>query len=289
MIGFLKFHGRMFLRAGKRMVAHDGVEIAGFIAYTGLVSLFPFVIFLFALAGFLGDTQTAETVMSAAFEQLPREVANTLSPIVRDIFSQHQPGLMTLGIVGTLWVTSSGIEALRMGCARSWEVKETRPLWHKRLTSIAYVAVGAFGALGGSLIVVVAPLVLDYIRTLVMIPAIFIVLATVLRIGLAAALMAGTLALLYRYLPAKNIAWRKVWPGALLAALLWIILASLFSFYLSQSGDYSVTYGSLGGIVITLLFLHFSAMIFLFGVEYAAVMAYRGAATQKVASAAPND
>lgn len=271
--------------AFRRLVAHDGIEIAGFIAYTGLVSLFPFAIFLFALAGFFGDSSTAQAVMHAAFEQLPREVASTLVPIITDIFKQPQPGLMTIGIVGTLWVTSSGVEALRIGCSRSWEIKETRPLWRRRATAIVFVLFGAVSALAANLIIVAAPLVLAHIQRLVVIPEIFIVIATVLRIGVATVLIAGTLALLYRYLPRRTIAWRRVWPGAWLAALLWITLASLFSLYLSQSGNYSITYGSLGGIVITLLFLHFSAIIFLFGVEYAAVLAYRrNAATERLAT-----
>ncbi len=261
--------------AWRRLVAHDGIEISGFIAYTGLVSLFPFAIFLFALAGFVGDTHTAQAVVDAAFEQLPREVARTLAPIITDIFKQPQPGLMTLGIVGTLWVTSSGIEALRVGCARSWEIKETRPFWKRRLTSIIFVTIGAIGALAANLIIVAAPLVLAHIQKLITIPQAFVIVTTLLRVGLAGCLLAGTLALLYRYLPRRPIAWRRVFPGAWLASFLWIILASLFSFYLSGTGDYSMTYGSLGGIVITLLFLHFSAVIFLFGVEYAAVLAYR--------------
>lgn len=289
MLTWLKFQLRPFRPlwlAVRRLIAHDGIEIAGFIAYTGLVSLFPFVIFLFALAGFTGDTSTAEYVMNAAFEQLPNEVARTLSPIVREIFTSEQPGLMTIGIVGTLWVTSSGIEALRMGVARSWEIKETRPLWRRRLTAFAYVAIGAFSALSATSIIVIAPLLLQYLQTLVVIPALFVIVATILRLICAAALLALTLAILYRYLPARTIAWKRVWPGAWLASILWIILASLFSYYLSQSGDYSVTYGSLGGVVITLLFLHFSAIIFLLGVEYSAVVAYRRTATsEKIASA----
>lgn len=271
--------------AGRRLLAHDGIEISGFIAYTGLVSLFPFVIFLFALAGFVGTTETAETVMNAAFAQLPGEVARTLAPIINDIFKQPQPGLMTLGIIGTLWVTSSGVEALRVGCSRSWEIRDTRPFWRRRVTSIAFVAIGAIGALAANVIIIAAPLVLSHIQKLVVIPEIFIVIATVLRIALAALLLAATLALLYRYLPARTIAWQRVFPGAWLAAFLWIILASLFSFYLSNSGNYSVTYGSLGGIVITLLFLHASAIIFLFGAEYGAVVAHRrNAASQTLAS-----
>lgn len=257
-----------------RLMRHDGIEIAGFIAYTGLVSLFPFVIFLFSLAGFIGSVETAEAVTNAAFAQLPDEVARTLAPIVREIFTRYQPGLMTLGIIGTLWVTSSGIEALRMGCLRSWEMRETRPFWKRRLTSFAFVAIGAVASLSASAIVVVAPIVIRHLHAALDWPDGVVALTSVLRMALAAGLLASTMALLYRYLPPTPIAWKRVWPGAWLASFLWIALASLFSYYLSQSADYSVTYGSLGGVVITLLFLHVSAILFLLGVEYNAVLAH---------------
>lgn len=272
---------RPLVIAVRRLMQHDGIEIAGFIAYTGLVSLFPFVIFLFSLAGFLGSLDAAHYVTDAAFKFLPEEVARTLSPIVREIFTEYKPGLLTLSIIGTLWVTSSGVEALRVGCMRSFEMRETRPVWRRRLSSIGFIAIGALGALSASLIVVVAPLALEWLSHRVTIPVLWLVISTVLRLLLAACLLTGTLAMLYRYLPAPHIAWRRVWPGAWLASFFWILLASLFSYYLSQASNYTVTYGSLGGVVITLLFLHFSAMIFLIGAEYNAVVAHgrRDAAT----------
>lgn len=278
---------RPFWLATTRMLAHDGVEIAGFIAYTGLVALFPFIIFLFSLAGFLGTEETAEQVLNAAFAQLPREVASTLAPVVEEIFTRRTPGLLTVGIIGTLWVTSSAVDTLRMGVLRGFELKETRPIWKRRLFSFAVVAVGAVGTLAAGAFVVVAPLVLNYLKTITPISELFIVVSTLLRLGLALCLIAAVMALSYRYLPPRPIAWAKVWPGAWLAAFLWVALASLFSFYLSQSVDYSRTYGSLGGVMITLLFLHVSAMLFLLGVEYSAVTAARrNAASKKVASAA---
>ena len=253
----------------RRLLAHDGIEIAGYTAYTVLVSLFPFVIFLCSLAGFLGDAETAQKVISAAFKTLPREVASTLTPIVKEIFKQDQPGLMTVGIFGTLWVTSSGVETLRMGTIRGWEIEETRPIWRRRLTSLLYVAFAGVAVLGASLLVIVAPVVIAKLEHLLFIEdTAFLIVTALLRLVLAFTLIAAMVAVLYRYLPPVTIPWRLVWPGALLVAGSWILLASLFSFYLSQSGDYTVTYGSLGGVVITLLFMHFSAILFLLGVEF---------------------
>lgn len=260
-------------RAVQHLTSHDGIELAGFIAYTVLVSLFPFIIFLLSLAGFFGNAELAHNVINAAFEALPAEVAETLVPIVEEIFAKKQPGLLTVGIVGTIWATSAGVEALRLGILRGWNITETRPVWRRRLTSLGFVALAAFGALAVGAIVIFAPMVMHWLEHLFFLEdTLFTLLATLLRLALAAALLTGLAGFLYSALPALTIPWRYVWRGALFFSVSWIALASLFSFYLSQSGDYSVTYGSLGGIVITLLFMHFSTILFLLGVELNAAL-----------------
>ena len=82
---------RPVVRGWRRLGEDDGIEVAGFIAYTGLVSLFPFVIFLFALAGFVDATARAEKAVSQFFALMPREVASTLRPIVDEVLQQPQP------------------------------------------------------------------------------------------------------------------------------------------------------------------------------------------------------
>lgn len=258
--------------AAKRLVADDGIEVSGFIAYTGLVSLFPFIIFLFALAGFIGQTARAQLVVEQLLGTLPPEVAATIAPIVKEVLATPQPGLLTFGIVGTLWVTSSGVEALRMGLSRAYDVEEKRPFWRRRLTSFAFVVMGAVAALLFTLLMVVAPLGEQWLARQVEYPVLLTLCSVLLRLLVTANLLAGVLAFFYRVLPNHRIAWRAAWPGAWMAAFAWIGLASLFSIYLTGAGNYAVTYGSLGGIVITLLFLHVSTIIILFGAEYNAAL-----------------
>jgi membrane protein len=74
-------------------------------------------------------------------------------------------------------------------------------------------------------------------------------------------------ALLYRWLPSRHLPRREILPGAAVTVVLWVVLASLFSFYLQTLARFSVTYGSLGGIVLTLMFFYLSALIFVFGAE----------------------
>lgn len=258
----------------RRLFADDGIEVAGFIAYTGLVSLFPFVIFLFALAGFIGQTEHAQHALQDIFTQLPAEVAATLSPIVMEVLARPQPGLLTFGIIGTLWVTSSGVEALRMGLSRAYDVTEKRPFWRRRLTSCAFVIMGAVSALLFTLLMVVGPLVEQWLAGHKEISPWLMLLTTLGRMIVTANLLALMLAFFYRVLPDHRIAWSAAWPGAWMAAFAWIGLASLFSVYLTGAGNYAVTYGSLGGVIVTLLFLHFSAIILLFGAEYNAALTF---------------
>jgi membrane protein len=88
-----------------------------------------------------------------------------------------------------------------------------------------------------------------------------------LRYLVAIGLLYLVVALLYRWLPSRHLPRREILPGAAVTVVLWLVLAGLFSFYLQNLGRFSVTYGSLGGIVITLMFFYISALIFIFGAE----------------------
>jgi membrane protein len=88
-----------------------------------------------------------------------------------------------------------------------------------------------------------------------------------LRYLIAISLLYLVVALLYRWLPSRHLPRREILPGAAVTVLLWVLLASLFSFYLQNLARFTVTYGSLGGIVITLMFFYLSALIFIFGAE----------------------
>lgn len=261
-----------FADAGARLFAHDGFELAGFIAYTALVSIFPFTIFLFSLAGFIHQGDAAQRAIEQGFAMLPYEVRQTIWPILQEILKTEQPGLLTVGILGTLWATSAGVEALRMGLGHALEVKESRAFWRRKLSGFGFVALGALAMIGASLLVVAGPLLIAWTRRYIYIPEGQKQLLDLVRYAFSMALLIFVMAVLYRYLPAARTRWRQVLPGACFATFLWLLLASLFSLYLSHSGDYTVTYGSLGGVVITLLFLQFSALLFLYGAEVNAVI-----------------
>src|SRR5215213_2971186 len=96
--------------AGWRLMDHDGLMVAGYMAFAAFTSLFPFLIFLAALASVLGTRETADETVEGLFQFLPPDVARTLAPAVHEVMAGHHGGLLTLSAVATLWTASSGVE-----------------------------------------------------------------------------------------------------------------------------------------------------------------------------------
>jgi membrane protein len=263
---------RIAYRAAWRLVMLDeGMELSGYIAFTAFLSLFPFLIFLAALAGFLGDRESADGFIEAMFNFMPDDVAETLAPAVREVVGTREGGLLTFGILATLWFASNGFEALRTGLNRAYGVSEERAIWWLRLQSIAFVISGGLVILFLSLVVILGPLVWKVLG-----PTVHSVLETRLLFGtaryvFAGVLLVGALTLLHRWLPNTRQAFTRILPGVGVTTVLWLVGASLFAWYVGNLADYSIYYGSLGGVAITLMFFYISAIIFIFGAEFNAI------------------
>ncbi len=273
---------RVVRRALRRLSAHDGPIVAGHMAFTGFMSLFPFMIFLAALASFFGSEQDAASVVDLMFRFLPDDVAEVLAPAVREVVGARRGGLLTLGLLGTVWAAAGGVEALREALNRAYEVHERRPLWRRRLQSLLVVVVGGFAFLLLSLAVLLGPLVWQLADRLFELPAEARWLWIGARYAFAVGVLVLVLLLLHHVLPNHDWPLRAVLRGVLATAVLWLLAASLFSWYLATFADYSVTYGSLGGVVVVLLFFCLSALLFIFGAEINA--AIRAAAAERAAA-----
>lgn len=238
----------------------------GYAAYTSILALFPFIIFLVALSSVFGDARLAEEVINYGFDIMPPEVVNTVAPVIRDIMQSNDTTVLGFAALGTLWVASSGIEGLRFGLNAVYGVPEPRPLWKRRLQGLWFVLACsvAFLILATALIAwpVIEKFLGDYF------PILDSKALAVVRYGSSFLLLATGMSQMYYFLPNVKQKWRQTYPGAFLATVMWIALASLFSLYVSNFGDYTLRYGSIAGVIITLVFLHFSAAILLFGAQF---------------------
>jgi membrane protein len=266
-LGRLRLGVRIVWQAIMHLINDGGMTYAGHIAFMTLFSLFPFLIFLFTLAGEIGQTEAARNFVTMSLSALPKEVSEAIRPAIESVISTRRTGLMTLSIVAALWAVSSGIEALREALNKAYGVEDSRPIWFCRLQSLAFTIIFSISIIVVMIILVIGPVLWSYIVPLLKVPWEWGWFYELLRYFIAIGLLYLVVALLYRWLPSRHLPRREVLPGAAVTVLLWPILAGLFSLYLQNLGRFSVTYGSLGGIVITLMFFYISALIFIFGAE----------------------
>jgi len=265
--------GRIAWRTVKRFFDHEGPSLAGYMAFSALLALFPFVVFLISLAGLLGETDQVQDFMAYAFEYLPVEVGRALYPVVSAVMLQPpKDGVLTISILGTLWVSSSGVEALRTAVDRAYGVPDRRPFWWRRLQGLAFVVVGAMAIIVAMITIVIGPLIWNAVNYLFEIPDDVFGLYNTLRYATGALGLFLVICVLFRFLPNVRQKWYHVLPGALLACSSWLLVATAFSVYLSNVGDYSMTYGSLGGVIAALMFFFVSAMVFVLGAELNAAL-----------------
>jgi membrane protein len=260
--------GRTAWRTIVRFFDHEGPSLAGYMAFSALLALFPFVVFLVSLAGIVGETDQVQNFMAYAFEYLPVEVGREIYPVISSIVLEPpKGGVLTVSILGTLWVSSSGVEALRTAVDRAYGVPDRRPFWWRRLQGLAFVVVGAMAIIVATITIVIGPLIWDAVNYLFEIPDNVFGLYNTLRYATGALGLFLVICVLYRFLPNVRQRWFNVLPGAVLACSSWLIVATVFSVYLSNVGNYSVTYGSLGGVIAALMFFFVSAMVFVLGAE----------------------
>jgi membrane protein len=253
----------------------NGIEIAGYIAFTVMLSLFPFMIFLVSVAGFFGDTRTGENFLNTISLFAPPDVLKTLQPAILEVIQNRSGSLLTIGLALSLYSASSAVSALRLALDLAYGVEETRSFWLRKLQDFVVVMVGSIILILTSIAVILGPLVWKLLTWFTFLDPADQSLWHLARYSFALITLVLAVITLHRILPNCRMKIRQILPGALTTTIIWIIAASALTLYFDRFADYSATYGSLGGVIITLLFFYVSAIIFIFGGELNATLLAR--------------
>lgn len=256
-----------------QFVADDGAVLAGHLAFMGLLSLFPFLMFLVSVAGFAGQTEIGTYVIAILLESLPESVAGVLEQPIIEVMQETRGGLLTASIVGAVWTSSTGLESIRTALNRAYGASTPHRYLRRRAQSVALVIVTSAVILVGISSLLFGALIWEEFRELAGLPLLGDAVWTALRYGFSALLLFAAIAALYYLLPARKLRMRWVVPGAATALALWLVAATLFSLYLTYFNQYALTYGSLGGVIIALVFFYILGAIFIFGAELNASIA----------------
>jgi membrane protein len=240
-------------------------QMAGAVTFSAVLSLFPFLVFLVALASLFVDPAGAASIIESLSRIAPAPVTTLLAHRIRALAAQHSIGLLTFGIVGTIWAASGALTTLMNALNTCYAVRETRPWWKTRGIAVIMTLFGAIFGVIATVAAVALPAIArryDGIGTVVM----------ALRLPMAAILMMFVWAVLYYVLPDVEQRFRFITPGSVAGVLLWILASWLFSVYVSHFHHYEFTYGALGAGAILLLWMWISAQVLLLGAEINAIL-----------------
>jgi membrane protein len=254
-----------------RRYSEDQVSVlAGYIAYAAMLAGLPFLIFATALAGIVVDDAYTDRAIALLFDAAPEHVARTFEPVLREVLGRENSGVLTLSILGTLYAASNGCDAVRIGLDRAYDVESTRSFLRNRLVAIGFVLIGFLTFAVLTVLIVFAPLVFRLLDewTPVEVPT----NTFAVRYLIGAAVLYGFLWTCHRFLPARSMAGMRLWPGLLASVVLWGVIATAMSVYLSYAPDYSLTYGALAGVIVTLLFFFLTGNAILLGAEINAAL-----------------
>jgi membrane protein len=257
-----------------RFQADDGWGIASHIALSALMAIFPFFIVLTSLAGLLfGSSELADEVAKTMLAAWPDEVAVPIAQEIHNVLTNTHTGALTVGAVLSVYFASSGVESLRIGLNRAYGVVEMRNWILLRLESIGYVLLAALGALALGVLIVLGPLlfraVLRQAPWLGPLEGYF----TFLRFGVASVVLIIALVVAHKWLPAGRRRFLDILPGIIATLLLWLAAGIAFGRYLAEfSLNYVNTYAGLASAMIALVFLYWTASIFVYGGEHNAAL-----------------
>ena len=249
------------------MFADSGFSMAGAVAYSFVLSLFPFCIFLGALAGYFGGEALAEAAVQQLFQLAPATVVEAIAPEVMRVMGHSRFGLLTFGALIALFFATSAVESLRAALNIAYRVKEKRSYLWCLAQSALFVILSAVGMLALTWGVVVGPQMAAGLK-----PSWLLWLtdqgwtALVGRYAIVVIAIGGQLLAYHLWLAAGTRGLGDVLPGVLFSLLLWIAAARLFGSWLSIS-DYSRFYAGLTQIMSALVFFQVSAIVVILGAE----------------------
>ncbi|GAB4147188.1 MAG: YihY/virulence factor BrkB family protein [Sphingomonadales bacterium] len=246
---------------------HEGPVMAGHLAFLGLMSLFPFFIFLMAVAGAVGGSTLGREAIEQMLATAPNQVSTIIEKPLMQVLDGAGTGILTFGILVAIWTAASGIEAARTAVRRAYRNQAIRPAWSRRIESLGLVVAAAVLILIGMAIQVVGPVIWSAISGHLPLPGLFDLLWRWLQFFLSPLSLLAALYLSYLALTPRRIAPRIRLPGALVALALWLLTANGLSLYLKYFGRYDIVYGSLGGVMIVLIFLYLIGIAFILGAE----------------------
>lgn len=254
-------------RVVKEYIQDDMVTYAAALSYHSLFAMAPFLLFFVSLLDTLDLSEYIDWFLDNAQRVLPHEAFGVVEGVADEIRSRDQSSIISVGAIVAVWSASVGVRALMNALNSAYGVPETRAVWKKYLFSILLTLSTAVLLVLASLLMVVGPQAAEWGAELFGFGETFVTLWTWLRWPVIVFLLILMAALAFYVVPNISQPFRLITPGAVFAVLVWLVASWGFTFYVTHFANYDAVYGSIGGIIVLMLFLFISSNVLLLGAE----------------------
>lgn len=261
------------LRLQREMAYDDAMGMAAQIAFYAMLGLFPFMIFVLSTISMfpLGD-KLQPLLLEALESQMPLEAAQYVTSVVMDLLPTENQGLLSFGLLASLWGASMAIGALITTINRAYNIRPRRNIAQQKVLSIGLTLALSGLWLIAMTIILVGPTATQQLFQIVGIASETNTFWTSVRLPMAFLLNLAALSILYYVAPEAKQKFRWIMPGALTSTILWLGASQAFRIFLGNFGQYNKTYGSLATVVILMIWLWISGLLFLLGAEINSLM-----------------
>lgn len=266
-MGKAKSFGKEF---GNKFKKDKATILAAAQAYYYLLAIVPLLILLLSILPYLQiDPNRVMDFMSSI---LPGEVASVFEETIISVVTTPSGGLLTFGILGTLWSASNAVTAFIKATNEAYDVEETRSFIKQKGISILLTLFMLIAVIVALVLPIFGGAIIDLISSTLNLPAQTESLFQILRWVISIAVMTIVLAFMYKFAPNKHFPFREAFLGALAATVLWQLVSLGFAFYISNFGSFDATYGSLGGLIVLMLWFFLTGLILVIGAEINAII-----------------
>jgi membrane protein len=241
-------------------------DVAGSVTFFGLLAIFPFLLASVALAGLIIDPEETTKLVDQLAKVAPPDVAKILSERIHQVAQSDSGGTLGFGLLAALWSASGGVVALMSAFNTAYDVEETRPFWKVRLIAIGAVVATVVFMLSAIGITLLTPVLANMFGD-----GLFSVLQW-FRLPIAGVLVMFLWAMLYYFLPNVKQKFHFITFGAVVGVVIWLIASWGFSVYVQNFASYDATYGTLGGIIVFLMWMWITAQVILIGAEMNSIL-----------------
>jgi membrane protein len=254
-------------RTVAEIVDDDCAGLAAQLAFYFLLAVFPALLVIVALLGYLPIDASLETLLLRLEGVVPEAVLRLVREQMDQVLAGDRGGLLTVGMAGALWSSSAAMTAIIDALNRAFDIEEWRPWWKRRLVAIALTAALAVFVVTALGLVLGGLELAGWIATRAGFGAAFEVAWALVQWPLVFLLVVFAIDLVYHYAPNADTRWVWITPGSLLAAGSWLLVSLGFRWYVQNVSDYTALYGAVGAVIVSLTWLYLTGFVLLAGAE----------------------